>query len=100
METIEDIINQIDKFPNEANEKIRTARSALRSKFIELASRVDNNKHPQTEITEGIRELTNLNANWVKADMEVVYRTHTIPTKKIEEQNKYLEVGISAEDSE
>ena len=85
---------------DDSKEAIRTARSILRSKLIELTKQVDDNKHPQVEITESSKEIPILMADWVKADMEVIYRTHTIPTKKVEEQNKYLEVGISAEDSE
>ena len=85
---------------DDSKEAIRTARSILRSKLIELTKQVDDNKHPQVEITEGTKEIPILNADWGKADMEVAYRTHTIPTKKVEEQNKYLKVGISAEESE
>ena len=85
---------------DDSKEAIRTARSILRSKVLKLGVQIDDNKHPQIEITEGLKELPILNADWVKADMEVAYRTHTIPTKKVEEQNKYLKVGISAEESE
>ena len=83
-----------------SKEAIRTARSTLRSKLMELAIQVDKNKHPTVEITEELKGLSNLNANWVKADMEQVFQTTIIPTEKQEEQQKHLETGISAEEEE
>ena len=79
---------------------IRTARSTLRSKLLELAIQVDKNKHPTVEITEELKGLHNLNANWVKADMEQVFQTTVIPTEKQEEQQKHLDTGSSAIDDE
>ena len=102
METIIDIINNVDKLPNETNEKIRTARSNLRTELIELTKIVNDTKEPTTEITYRVKNLSNLIASWVKVHMDMVYKTTAMPLdqSKVEEQNKYLEVGISAEDSE
>ena len=83
-----------------SKEAIRTARSTLRSKLLELAIQVDKNKHPTVEITEELKGLHNLNANWVKADMEQVFQTTVIPTEKQEEQQKHLDTGSSAIDDE
>ena len=83
-----------------SKEAIRTARSTLRSKLMELAVQVDKNKHPTVEITEELKGLHNLNANWVKADMEQVFQTTVIPTEKQEEQQKHLDTGSSAIDDE
>ena len=83
-----------------SKEAIRTARSTLRSKLMELAVQVDKNKHPTVEITEELKGLHNLNANWVKADMEQVFQTTVIPTEKQEEQKKHLDTGSSAIDDE
>ena len=83
-----------------SKEAIRTARSTLRSKLMELAIQVDKNKHPTVEITEELKGLHNLNANWVKADMEQVFQTTVIPTEKQEEQQKHLDTGSSAIDDE
>ena len=58
---------------DDSKEAIRTARSILRSKLLKLATQVDDNKHPQVEITEGLKELSILNADWVRADMEQVF---------------------------
>ena len=46
---------------DDSKEAIRTARSILRSKLLKLATQVDDNKHPQVEITEGLKELSILN---------------------------------------
>ena len=81
-----------------SKEAIRTARSTLRSKLMELAIQVDKNKHPTVEITEELKGLHNLNANWVKADMEQVFQTTIIPTKKQEEQQEHLTKSLSAEE--
>ena len=91
---------------DDSKEAIRTARSALRSKLLELATLVDKNKHPQTEITEGIRELTNLNAKWVQVDTDMVYQTISIQTdtplektqEKIEELKEHERQGIDVEE--
>ena len=83
-----------------SKEAIRTARSTLRSKLLELAIQVDKNKHPTVEITEELKGLHNLNANWVKADMEQVFQTTVIPTEKQEEQQKHLGTGTDAQDEE
>ena len=83
-----------------SKEAIRTARSTLRSKLMELAIQVDKNKHPTVEITEELKGLHNLNANWVKADMEQVFQTTVIPTKKQEEQQVHLDTGIDAQQEE
>ena len=102
METIEDIVNQIDEFPNEANEKIRTARSNFRTELIELLKVVNDTKNPTTEITYRTKNLSNVLASWVGIDMDIVYRTTAMPLdqSKVEEQNKHMEIGISAEDME
>ena len=81
-----------------SKEAIRTARSTLRSKLMELAIQVDKNKHPTVEITEELKGLHNLNANWVKADMEQVFQTTIIPKKKQEEQQEHLTKSLSAEE--
>ena len=81
-----------------SKEAIRTARSTLRSKLMELAIQVDKNKHPTVEITEELKGLHNLNANWVKADMEQVFQTTIIPTKKLEEQQEHLTKSLRAEE--
>ena len=83
-----------------SKEAIRTARSTLRSKLLELAYQIDKTKHPTVEITEELKRLPNLNANWVKADTERVFQTTVIPTKKQEEQQKHLDTGIDAIDGE
>ena len=83
-----------------SKEAIRTARSTLRSKLLELAIQVDKNKHPTVEITEELKGLHNLNANWVKAHMERVFTQRILPTKKQEEQQVHLDKGISAIDEE
>ena len=83
-----------------SKEAIRTARSTLRSKLLELAIQVDKNKHPTVEITEELKGLHNLNANWVKADMEQVFQTTVIPTKKQEEQQVHLDTGTDAQEEE
>ena len=83
-----------------SKEAIRTARSTLRSKLMELDIKVDKNKHPTVEITEELKGLANLNAKWVKADMEQVFQTIVIPTKKQEEQQVHLNTGSSAIDDE
>ena len=83
-----------------SKEAIRTARSTLRSKLLELAIQVDKNKHPTVEITEELKGLHNLNANWVKADMEQVFQTTVIPTEKQEEQQKHLDTGTDAQQEE
>ena len=88
---------------DDSKEAIRTARSILRSKLLKLATQVDDNKHPQVEITEGLKELSILNANWVKADMEQVFETTVIETNpKVEEQKEFLEEtqGVSANDEQ
>ena len=81
-----------------SHEAIRTARSTLRSKLMELAVQVDKNKHPTVEITEGLKGLHNLNANWVKADMEQVFQTTVIPTKKQEELKEHEAQGTEVEE--
>ena len=93
---ITDDLNIID----DVREATKTERSILRSKLMELALRVDKSKQPTVEITEELKTLPNLNANWVKADMEQVFQTTVIPTKKQEEQQVYLDKGISAIDEE
>ena len=88
---------------DDSKEAIRTARSIYRSKLIEVLKQVDDNKHPQVEITEGLKELSILNANWVKADMEQVFETTVIETNpKVEEQKEFLEEtqGVSANDEQ
>ena len=81
-----------------SKEAIRTARSTLRSKLLELAIQVDKSKHPTIEITEELKRLPNLNANWVKADTEQVFQTTIIPTKKQEDQQEHLTKSLSAEE--
>ena len=93
------ILDDLDVIDN-SKDAIRTARSILRSKLMELAIQVDKNKHPTVEITEELKGLHNLNANWVKADMEQVFQTTVIPTEKQEEQQKHLDTGSSAIDDE
>ena len=93
---ITDDLNIID----DVREATKTERSILRSKLMELAIQVDKNKHPTVEITEELKGLHNLNANWVKADMEQVFQTTVIPTEKQEEQQKHLDTGSSAIDDE
>ena len=83
-----------------SKEAIRTARSTLRSKLLELAYQIDKTKHPTVEITEELKRLPNLNANWVKADTDQVFQTTVIPTKKQEEQQEHLDRGSSAIDDE
>ena len=83
-----------------SKEAIRTARSTLRSKLLELAYQIDKTKHPTVEITEELKRLPNLNANWVKADTDRVFQTTVLPTKKQEEQQKHLDTGSSAIDDE
>ena len=91
------IIDNTDLF-DDSKEAIRTARSTLRSKLMELAIQVDKNKHPTVEITEELKGLHNLNANWVKADMEQVFQTTIIPTEKQEELKEYEAQGIDVEE--
>ena len=81
-----------------SKEAIRTARSTLRSKLLELAIQVDKNKHPTVEITEELKGLHNLNANSVKADMEQVFQTTIIPTKKQEELKEHEAQGTEVEE--
>ena len=88
---------------DDSKEAIRTARSILRSKLIELTKQVDDNKHPQVEITEGLKELSILNADWVRADMEQVFETAVIETNpKVEEQKEFQEKiqGVSVEEEQ
>ena len=91
------IIDNTDLF-DDSKEAIRTARSTLRSKLMELAIQVDKNKHPTVGITEELKGLPNLNANWVKADMEQVFQTTIIPTEKQEELKEYEAQGIDVEE--
>ena len=91
------ILDDLDVIDN-SKDAIRTARSILRSKLMELAIQVDKNKHPTVEITEELKGLHNLNANWVKAEMEQVFQTTIIPTKKQEEQQEHLTKSLSAEE--
>ena len=88
---------------DDSKEAIRTARSILRSKLIELTKQVDDNKHPQVEITEGTKQIPILNADWVRADMEQVFETTVIETNpEVEKQKKFLEEtqGVSAEEEQ
>ena len=85
---------------DDSKEAIRTARSILRSKLIELTKQVDDNKHPQIEITENAKQVPSLYANWVKADTEQVFTQTVIPTKKQEAQQKHLDTGTDAQDEE
>ena len=91
------IIDNTDLF-DDSKEAIRTARSTLRSKLMELAIQVDKSKHPTVGITEELKGLPNLNANWVKADMEQVFQTTIIPTEKQEELKEYEAQGIDVEE--
>ena len=102
METVEDMVNKIDELPNDTNEKIRTARSNFRTELIELLKVVNDTKRPTTEITYRTKNLPNVLASWVGIDMDIVYRTTAMPLdqSKVEEQNKHMETGISAEESE
>ena len=93
---ITDDLNIID----DVREATKTERSILRSKLMELALRVDKSKQPTVEITEELKTLPNLNANWVKADTDQVFQTTVIPTKKQDEQQVHLDTGISAEEEE
>tara|TARA_Y100001951_G_scaffold52875_1_gene41912 strand:+ start:38 stop:325 length:288 start_codon:yes stop_codon:yes gene_type:complete len=93
------ILDDLDVVDN-SKDAIRTARSILRSKLMELAIQVDKNKHPTVEITEELKVLPNLNANWVKADMEQVFQTTILPTKKQEEHQEYLDKGTSVDEEE
>jgi len=77
---------------DDSKEAIRTARSILRSKLIELTKQVDDNKHPQIEITENCKGISILNADWVRADMEQVFEQAVIKTNpEVEKQKKFLE---------
>ena len=77
---------------DDSKEAIRTARSILRSKLLKLATQVDDNKHPQIEITENCKGVSTLNADWVRADMEQVFETAIIKTNpEVEKQKKFLE---------
>ena len=83
---------------DDSKEAIRTARSILRSKLIELTKQVDDNKHPQVEITENCKGILILNADWVRADMEQVFEQTVIETNpEVEKHKKSLEEiqGIS-----
>ena len=91
------IIDNTDLF-DDSKEAIRTARSTLRSKLMELAIQVDKSKHPTVGITEELKGLPNLNANWVKADTERVFQTTIIPTEKQEELKEYEAQGIDVEE--
>jgi len=88
---------------DDSKEAIRTARSILRSKLIELTKQVDDNKHPQVEITENCKGILILNADWVRADMEQVFEQTVIETNpEVEKHKKSLEEiqGISAEEEQ
>ena len=91
---ITDDLNIID----DVREATKTERSILRSKLMELALRVDKSKQPTVEITEELKGLHNLNANWVKADMEQVFQTTVIPTKKQEELKEHEAQGTGVEE--
>ena len=93
---ITDDLNIID----DVREATKTERSILRSKLMELALQVDKSKQPTIEITEELKTLPNLNANWVKAHMERVFTQRILPTKKQEEQQKHLVKGSSAIEEE
>ena len=93
------ILDDLDVIDN-SKDAIRTARSILRSKLMELALQVDKSKQPTIEITEELKTLPNLNANWVKAHMERVFTQRILPTKKQEEQQKHLDKGSSAIEEE
>ena len=88
---------------DDSKEAIRTARSILRSKLLKLATQVDDNKHPQVEITEGLKELSILNADWVRADTEQVFEQAVIKTNPaVEKQKEFQEKtqGVSAEEEQ
>ena len=88
---------------DDSKEAIRTARSILRSKLLKLATQVDDNKHPQVEITESNKELPSLYADWVRADMERVFKQTVIETNpKVEEQKEFQEKiqGMSADEEQ
>ena len=91
------ILNDLDVV-DDSKEAIRTARSTLRSKLMELAIQVDKNKHPTVEITEELKTLPNLNANWVKAHMEQVFTQRILPTKKQEELKEHEAQGTEVEE--
>ena len=91
---ITDDLNIID----DSKEATRTARSTLRSKLMELALRVDKSKQPTVEITEELKTLPNLNANWVKAHMERVFTQRILPTKKQEELKEHEAQGTEVEE--
>ena len=77
---------------DDSKEAIRTARSIYRSKLIEVLKQVDDNKHPQVEITESNKELPSLYADWVRADMEQVFEQAIIEINpEVEKQKKFLE---------
>ena len=88
---------------DDSKEAIRTARSIYRSKLIEVLKQVDDNKHPQVEITESNKELPSLYADWVRADMERVFKQTVIETNpKVEEQKEFQEKvqGVSSEEEQ
>ena len=91
---ITDDLNIID----DVREATKTERSILRSKLMELALRVDKSKQPTVEITEELKTLPNLNANWVKAHMEQVFTQRILPTKKQEELKEHEAQGTEVEE--
>ena len=91
---ITDDLNIID----DVREATKTERSILRSKLMELALRVDKSKQPTVEITEELKTLPNLNANWVKAHMERVFTQSILPTKKQEELKEHEAQGTEVEE--
>ena len=91
---ITDNLNIID----DVREATKTERSILRSKLMELALRVDKSKQPTVEITEELKTLPNLNANWVKAHMERVFTQRILPTKKQEELKEHEAQGTGVEE--
>ena len=91
---ITDDLNIID----DVKEATKTERSILRSKLMELALRVDKSKQPTVEITEELKTLPNLNANWVKAHMERVFTQRILPTKKQEELKEHEAQGTEVEE--
>ena len=91
---ITDNLNIID----DIREATKTERSILRSKLMELALRVDKSKQPTVEITEELKTLPNLNANWVKAHMERVFTQRILPTKKQEELKEHEAQGTEVEE--
>ena len=91
---ITDDLNIID----DVREATKTERSILRSKLMELALRVDKSKQPTVEITEELKRLPNLNANWVKAHMERVFTQRILPTKKQEELKEQEAQGTEVEE--